>query len=57
MTERRDGETIIMGASYARGWNPGPLGGRECINKGIDGEQSHEVRARFERDVDRKSVV
>jgi lysophospholipase L1-like esterase len=51
MNEQRDGALVIMGASYARGWNPGELGGRECINKGVDGEQSHEVRARFERDV------
>jgi len=51
MNEQRDGATVIMGASYARGWNPGELGGRDCINKGVDGEQSHEVLARFERDV------
>jgi lysophospholipase L1-like esterase len=51
MNERRDGTTVILGASYAKGWNPGTLGGHACINKGVDGEQSHEVRARFERDV------
>jgi len=42
---------VILGASYAKGWNPGKPGNMVVINKGINGEQSFEMLARFERDV------
>lgn len=44
-------QMVIIGASYAKGWNPGKLGGHKIINRGIGGEQTHEVLARFDRDV------
>jgi lysophospholipase L1-like esterase len=42
---------VILGASYAKGWNPGPAAGVEYVNKGVSGEQSHEMLARFDEDV------
>lgn len=40
---------VIIGASYAKGWQP-DLPGYEVINKGVGGEETHQVRERFERD-------
>jgi lysophospholipase L1-like esterase len=46
------GETIVvLGASYARGWPVHELAGRRVVNKGVGGEQSGEMLARFDRDV------
>lgn len=43
---------VILGASYAGGWPDGrPLAGHQVINKGIGGQQSFEMLARFETDV------
>lgn len=43
---------VLIGASYAGGWNPGrPVGGYQVINKGVTGQQSFEMLARFETDV------
>lgn len=43
---------VLIGASYARGWDPGGLiAGCQIVNKGIDGQQSFEMLARFETDV------
>jgi len=42
---------IIIGASYAQEWEAPPLPGYTVINKGICGEETSDVRARFERDV------
>jgi lysophospholipase L1-like esterase len=42
---------VIIGASYAKGWNVDALDGMPVINKGVGGEQTHEVLARFDRDV------
>jgi uncharacterized SAM-binding protein YcdF (DUF218 family)/lysophospholipase L1-like esterase len=44
------GPIVIIGASYAKGWTP-TIGGRPVVNKGIEGQQSWEVEARFARDV------
>ena len=41
---------VIIGASYARGWTVDRLAGMRVLNRGVGGEQSHEVLARFERD-------
>jgi lysophospholipase L1-like esterase len=47
-----DMETVvILGASYAAGWHPEAAGGVRFVNKGVGGEQSHEMLARFEEDV------
>lgn len=42
---------VIIGASYAKGWNPSELGGLNVINRGAGGEQTHEILARFDKDV------
>ncbi|MEM4655321.1 MAG: GDSL-type esterase/lipase family protein [Thermosphaera sp.] len=43
---------VVLGASYAGGWNPGrPVAGYQIINKGIAGQQSFEMLSRFEIDV------
>lgn len=44
-------QIVIIGASYAKGWNPEALGGLKVVNQGVGGEQTHEVLARFDRDV------
>jgi lysophospholipase L1-like esterase len=42
---------VIIGASYAAGWGSPPLPGYSIVNKGVGGEDSSQVRARFARDV------
>lgn len=43
---------VLIGASYARGWPSDQLvGGYRMMNKGVNGQQSHEMLARFETDV------
>jgi lysophospholipase L1-like esterase len=42
---------VIIGASYAAEWQTPQLPGYAVTNKGIGGQESSEVRARFERDV------
>lgn len=44
-------QMVIIGASYAAEWQNPVLPGYTVINKGIDGQESSDVRARFERDV------
>lgn len=46
----KDRPIVIIGASYAKGWNAPQLAGRPVINVGIGGQESHEVAARFEKD-------
>jgi lysophospholipase L1-like esterase len=45
-----DGPLVILGASYAKGWSPS-VAGRRVVNRGIQGQQSWELAARFDRDV------
>src|SRR5688572_9545947 len=42
---------VIIGASYAAEWGNPKLPGYRVTNKGIDGQESSDLRARFERDV------
>ena len=42
---------VVIGASYARGWTEIPSGKITFINKGMSGEQSFEMLARFKKDV------
>lgn len=43
---------VILGASYAGGWpSDQPVAGYRVMNKGVNGQQSHEMLARFETDV------
>lgn len=54
MNDREDNmpkTLVIIGASYAKGLNPKNLAGYRVINKGVNGEQSFEMLARFETDV------
>ena len=45
------GPIVILGASYAAGWDPGSIGGAPVVNVGVGGQQSFEMLERFERDV------
>lgn len=43
---------VIIGASYAESWNPEKtIAGYQVINKGVHGQQSFEILARFQNDV------
>jgi lysophospholipase L1-like esterase len=43
---------VLIGASYAGGWDPSsPIAGYQIVNKGVSGQQSFEMLARFESDV------
>lgn len=43
---------VVIGASYAGGWKPGrAIAGSRIVNKGVEGQQSFEMLARFETDV------
>lgn len=43
---------VVIGASYAGGWKPDrAIAGSRIVNKGVDGQQSFEMLARFEGDV------
>jgi lysophospholipase L1-like esterase len=42
---------VILGASYAGGWGQPALPGYEIVNRGAGGEETSQMRARFERDV------
>jgi len=43
---------VVIGASYAGGWKPQkPVAGFQIVNKGVSGQQSFEMLARFETDV------
>ena len=44
------GPLVILGASYARGWRPA-LDGLTIENRGVAGQQSFELLARFDQDV------
>jgi lysophospholipase L1-like esterase len=48
---RKQDGIVVIGASYARGWSDFAPGGITVINKGVNGEQSSEMLARFGRDV------
>lgn len=45
------GPLVVLGASYAAGWQPSQLAGRLVINHGVAGQQAAEMLERFERDV------
>ena len=42
---------VILGASYAKDWGTPPLPGYSVVNRGVGGEQTKGMRARFPRDV------
>lgn len=45
------GTLVILGASYAREWPVVEINGCDVVNKGIGGNQSFEMLARFQSDV------
>jgi hypothetical protein len=49
--EGMDKSAIVIGASYAAGWTPERIGAYRVINRGIGGEETEGMRARFEQDV------
>jgi uncharacterized SAM-binding protein YcdF (DUF218 family)/lysophospholipase L1-like esterase len=46
-----DGPLVILGASYAGGWPVKSLAGVPVVNRGVAGQQSFELLARFDADV------
>jgi len=43
---------VLIGASYAGGWDPGrSIAGYRMVNRGVSGQESVEMLARFETDV------
>lgn len=44
-------QLVVIGASYAAEWETPKLPGYTVTNKGIGGQESSDLRARFERDV------
>jgi uncharacterized SAM-binding protein YcdF (DUF218 family)/lysophospholipase L1-like esterase len=42
---------VVLGASYAKGWELKSLAGVDVINRGVAGQQTPELLERFERDV------
>ncbi len=50
---------VILGASYAGSWKTPGLQGFEVVNRGVGGEETSQMLARFDRDVlaQRPSVV
>ena len=52
-SEPRTGEAmiVILGASYAKGWQPREIPGVQFVNRGVGGQQSFEVLDRFHEDV------
>lgn len=48
---KTQGPIVVLGASYAQGWQPGSIAGVPVINRGVGGEQSFEMLARFDADV------
>jgi lysophospholipase L1-like esterase len=46
-----DGPVVVLGASYARGWEPDSIADALVINAGVSGQQSFELLERFAVDV------
>jgi lysophospholipase L1-like esterase len=46
-----DGPIVVLGASYAGGWQPGNIAGCMVITRGISGQRTVELRERFNSDV------
>ncbi len=50
-TSKSPRKLVILGASYAASWGTPPLPGYTVVNRGVGGEQTGGMRARFQRDV------
>jgi len=42
---------VILGASYAKDWGTPPLPGYTVVNRGVGGEETKDMLARFQQDV------
>lgn len=42
---------VVLGASYAKDWGTPPLPGYRVVNRGVGGEETKDMLARFQRDV------
>ena len=51
MMDEKSDRIVIIGASYAKGLDVDSILGMKVVNKGVAGEQSGEMLARFEEDV------
>lgn len=49
-----NGSIVVIGASYAGSWPVESIGGLPVVNKGVGGQESHEMLARFADDVTAK---
>jgi len=47
----RNSTLVILGASYAKGWGTPPLPGYRVVNRGVGGEETKDMLARFQHDV------
>jgi uncharacterized SAM-binding protein YcdF (DUF218 family) len=45
------GPIVLLGASYVAGWTPDALAGRAVVNRGVGGEETTDMLARFDADV------
>jgi lysophospholipase L1-like esterase len=46
-----DQPIVLLGASFAAGWQLRPVSGHPVVNKGVGGDHSFDMVARFDRDV------
>jgi lysophospholipase L1-like esterase len=52
MAEAETRTVVVVGASYAGGWNPeNPIAGYRIVARGVSGEQTFQTVARINRDV------
>lgn len=51
MTANTEKHMVLLGASYTAEWDQPQLPGYRITNKGIGGQESSDLRARFEQDV------
>jgi uncharacterized SAM-binding protein YcdF (DUF218 family)/lysophospholipase L1-like esterase len=55
MVRHANGPVVLLGASYAKGWDVKAFAGLPVANAGVAGQQSAEMLARFDQDVVRRS--
>ena len=42
---------VLLGASFAAGWQLPPIAGHQVINRGVGGQETPQLLARFDHDV------
>lgn len=48
---QKNNQIVIIGASYAKSWHPDSIAGSIVVNKGVGGQETSHILARFEKDV------